>query len=231
MLSRRAKQRIRRFKNAGSQESLLVTEIFYSIQGESSYAGYPCVFIRLTGCNLRCSYCDTSYAWESGEEYSIEEILEKVKFFQCRLVEVTGGEPLIQEGVYKLLDRLIKNNFEVLLETNGTIPLDRVNKKCIKIVDVKCPSSGMSHRMEWGIFRQLLPKDEIKFVIGNRSDYLYAVEKIKQEGLTKNLIHFSPVFKQLKPQLLVRWILEDHLPVKFQLQLQKYIWPWRRRGV
>lgn len=211
--------------------SLIVNEIFYSIQGESSYAGCPCVLIRLTGCNLRCSYCDTTYAYEEGRRYRIETIVEKVKGYQCNLVEVTGGEPLLQEGVYKLQDRLIDNGYTVLIETNGSLPIDRINLRCIKIVDVKCPGSGMADKMDLSNLKKLSPHDEIKFVIGDRRDYNWSVEMVSKERLEKHVVHFSPVFGRLMPEKLARWILEDHLPLRLQLQLHKYIWPHRKRGV
>jgi 7-carboxy-7-deazaguanine synthase len=213
------------------RSSLTVNEIFCSIQGESSYAGYSCVFIRLTGCNLRCSYCDTTYAYDEGEKYTVEAIVKKVKTYPCNLVEVTGGEPLIQEGVYSLLDRLLVNGYTVLIETNGSLPIDRINPRCIKIVDIKCPGSGMSGKMDFTNVKKLSPHDEVKFVIGDRRDYTWSVKVISQRGLGENLVHFSPVFGRLKPERLARWILEDHLPVRLQLQLHKYIWPHRKRGV
>jgi len=214
-----------------SATSLLANEIFYSIQGESSFAGSPCVFIRLTGCNLRCSYCDTRYAYDEGKNYSIEAVVKKVRAYQCKLVEVTGGEPLIQEGVYRLLDRLIESGYQVLIETNGSMPIARINPQCIKIVDIKCPGSGMSDKMDWKNLKKLSPRDEVKFVIGDRKDYTWSVEMISQKSLEKNLIHFSPIFGRIKPERLTKWILEDRLPVRLQLQWHKYIWPHRKRGV
>lgn len=211
--------------------SLRVNEIFYSIQGESSFAGLPCVFIRLTGCNLRCSYCDTTYAYDEGRKYTIGTLIQKVKAYNCNLVEVTGGEPLIQEGVYRLLDRLVENGHTVLIETNGSLPIDRINPQCIKIVDIKCPGSGMSDKMDLLNLRKLSPRDEIKLVIGDKRDYNWSVKLISQERLKKNLVHFSPVFGRLKPERLAKWILEDHLLVRLQLQWHKYIWPDRKRGV
>ena len=210
--------------------SLLVNEIFYSIQGESSFAGSPCVFIRLTGCNLRCSYCDTTYAYQDGGKFTIEGIIKKVKAYQCNLVEVTGGEPLIQEGVYGLLNRLIENGYQVLIETNGSLPIDRINPQCIKILDVKCPDSGMSDKMDLTNLKKLSPHDEIKFVIGGRRDYIWSVKMFSQLKL-KRVIHFSPVFGRLRPARLAKWILEDRLPVRLQLQWHRYIWPYLKKGV
>ena len=214
-----------------NNNSLLVNEIFYSIQGESSFAGSPCVFIRLTGCNLRCSYCDTTYAYDEGRKCSIAAVVKKVRAYQCKLVEVTGGEPLIQEGVYRLLDRLVESGYQVLIETNGSMSIDRINPQCIKIVDVKCPGSRMSGNMDWKNLKKLSPRDEVKFVIGDRKDYTWSVEMISQKSLEKNLIHFSPIFGCIKPERLATWILEDRLPVRLQLQWHKYIWPHRKRGV
>lgn len=213
------------------RSSLTVNEIFYSIQGESSYAGYPCVFIRLTGCNLRCTYCDTTYAYDEGRKYSIEALVKKVKTYNCNLIEVTGGEPLIQEGVYELLDKLVENRHTVLIETNGSLPIDRIKPRCIKIVDIKCPGSGMSDKMDFTNLKKLSTNDEVKFVIGDKRDYNWAVKIISQENLHKNLVHFSPVFGRLKPERLAMWILDDHLSIRLQLQLHKYIWSHRTRGV
>ena len=210
---------------------LKVNEIFYSIQGESSYAGFPCVFIRLTGCNLRCSYCDTTYAYEEGKRRAVATIIDKVEAFACRLVEVTGGEPLLQEGIYPLLDGLIDGGHTVLIETNGSLSIDRINPACVKIVDIKCPGSGMADLMDWANLKKLTPHDEIKFVIGDRKDYNWAVGLISKEKLEKRHLHFAPVFGRLRPDRLAEWILKDHLPVRLQLQLHKYIWPDRMRGV
>jgi 7-carboxy-7-deazaguanine synthase len=214
--------------------SLKVNEIFYSIQGESSYAGFPCVFVRLAGCNLRCSWCDTGYAREEGEEMDIASILKRAEEYRCPLVEITGGEPLIQEETNELVRRLLDKGFRVLLETNGSMDVSVVDPRCVKVVDVKCPSSGESGRNDFRNFERLTEKDEIKFVIGDRTDYDYAcnvVRQILEKTAGRNLIHFSPLFSRMEPRMLAAWILKDRLPVRMQLQLHKALWPEARRGV
>jgi 7-carboxy-7-deazaguanine synthase len=214
--------------------TLRVNEIFYSIQGESSYAGRPCTFIRLTGCNLRCSYCDTQYAYKDGQEFQISEILESVATFQCPLVEITGGEPLIQQETPNLIRRLLDEGYEVLLETNGSEDITKVDERCVKIMDMKCLSSGMSERNDLRNLARLTLRDELKLVIGGREDYEYAKEFLKlmrQDSCKVNMIHFSPVFGKLEPKELAEWILEDHLDVRLHLQLHKFIWPPDQRGV
>jgi len=214
--------------------SLVVNEIFYSLQGESSHAGRPCVFVRLTGCNLRCSYCDTKYAYEEGKEMGINEIVDRLSVYPCRLVEVTGGEPLIQEGTPALVQALLERNFEVLLETNGSRNIDFVDPRCVRIVDIKCPSSGEERKNDFENLTRLTLQDEIKFVIRDRSDYDYAVGVLSRyekahSGCRPPL--FSPVFGRMDPAVLARWILSDGLPVRMQLQLHKVIWAPDRRGV
>ncbi len=214
--------------------SLIVNEIFYSIQGESSYAGRPCVFIRLTGCNLRCSYCDTQYAYDEGDELDISEILERISTYECPLVEITGGEPLIQKDTPELISSLIERGHEVLLETNGTINMEHVNRRCAKIIDIKCPSSDEHEKCDPGIFTSLSVKDEVKFVIGDRYDYEYAKKQlrlIRNNPSFTNPIHFSPVFGKIEPQVLVKWILEDHLDARINIQLHKIIWGPDVKGV
>ena len=182
--------------NAGSGVTpLRVNEIFHSIQGESTYAGYPCVFIRLTGCNLRCSYCDTAYAYEEGEDLPVETIIATVKRYACRLVEITGGEPLVQEETPFLIRQLLDAGYTVLLETNGSIDLGQVDSRCIKIMDIKCPASGEEGKNNFDNLFKLTPRDEIKCVIENRNDYLYAREILPliYERSPARLIHFSPV--------------------------------------
>ena len=212
---------------------LKVNEIYKSVQGESTYTGHPCVFIRLTYCNLRCSYCDTEYAFYEGKELSIEEILEKIKAYKINLVEVTGGEPLIQKECNLLLKKLLSHNYEVLLETSGSLTLAKVPNKVIKIVDFKCPSSKMESKNLWENVNYINKKDEIKFVIGNRKDYNWAKKKITEHklfNLTKNIL-FSPVFNEIEPKKIIDWILEDTLNVRFQLQMHKYIWKPDEKGV
>lgn len=213
--------------------TLNVSEIFYSIQGESSYSGYPCIFIRLTGCNLRCTYCDTRYAYDEGTSWSLDEILHKIASFPCPLVEVTGGEPLMQHNTPKLLMKLLRLGYKVLVETNGSMNIDLIDKRCIRIVDIKCPSSGEADKNDPGNLKRMTGKDELKFVIGCRSDYEFAKNLIMSKEFTNLKIKtplFSPVPGKLKPTKLASWILEDHLNVRLQLQLHKVIWG-NRRGV
>lgn len=212
---------------------LKVNEIFYSIQGESSYAGWPCVFIRLTGCNLRCSYCDTTYAYEEGEELPIEKIIEKAAQYQCRLVEITGGEPLLQEETPALISRLLERGYTVLLETNGTLAIDIVDTRCIRIMDIKCPSSNEEKRNNPDNLRKLTAGDEIKFVIGNQEDYRYAKNTLQRihQDFRVSCIHFSAVYGKLSPATLASWILKDGLTVRLGMQLHKIIWPDTLKGV
>lgn len=214
--------------------SLVVNEIFYSLQGESSYAGRPCVFVRLTGCNLRCSYCDTRYAYEEGEAMAVEEIIDRVAAYPCRLVEVTGGEPLLQKETPTLIEALLDRGFEVLLETNGSRDISAVDARCVRIVDVKCPSSGEEDKNDFENFMRLTTRDEIKFVIQNQVDYHYAVGVLAEYEKTRAKCLpplFSPVFGQMDPAVLAQWIIADGLPVRLQLQLHKVIWEPERRGV
>ena len=214
--------------------TLKVNEIFHSIQGESSYSGYPCVFVRLTGCNRRCSYCDTQYAYHEGEGLEIEEILKRVKVFQCSLIEVTGGEPLLQIETPRLIHNLLEDSFTVLLETNGSIDISQVDSRCIRIVDIKCPASGEAEHNDIENLDRLTANDELKFVIGNRTDYEYAkdvLELLHKKAIVVRHIHFSPVFGEITPEQLASSILEDHLPVRLSLQTHKIIWDPDRRGV
>jgi 7-carboxy-7-deazaguanine synthase len=209
-----------------------IHEIYKSIQGESSFAGLPCVFVRLTYCNLRCTYCDTAYAFYEGEDMSLEQVIQAVQKWDCLLVEITGGEPLLQKEVYPLMDRLIADGFLVLLETGGSIDIGEVHPKVVKIMDLKCPSSGESDKNRYDNIHKLQPQDEIKFVIGNREDYLWTLDIIRKHHLAgKFRILFSTVFDALSPSELVKWILEDRLNVRFQLQMHKYIWSPEKRGV
>ena len=208
-----------------------VNEIFHSIQGESSRAGQPCVFIRLAGCNLRCAYCDTSYAYEQGLFMEIPDILEQVRRLRCGLVEVTGGEPLIQEETPSLIGGLLDEGYTVLLETNGSIGIGVVDPRCIRIVDIKCPSSGMAGQNNLHNFKELGIKDELKFVIGNREDYEFARDLLSSFPAIVCKINFSPVSGTLAPRSLAEWILHDHLPVRLNLQLHKIIWGPEARGV
>lgn len=214
--------------------SLVVNEIFYSIQGESTYAGLPCVFVRLTGCNLRCSYCDTEYAYSEGRTLAVEQILARVATYGCSLVEITGGEPLIQKETPTLISALLDHNYSVLLETNGSRNIGNIDEHCVKIVDFKCPSSGESHQNDLGNLERLAEHDEIKFVIGTREDYDYAkriIEMIHLDPFRSNQVLLSPVFGKLEPKRLAGWILDDHLNARLQLQLHKLLWGPDQRGV
>ena len=210
---------------------LKINEIFYSIQGESSKSGAPCIFIRLTYCNLRCSYCDSEYSFYEGKDMSIPEILKEIKKFKCNLVEITGGEPLLQKKSIDLMKVLLKENFDVMLETSGSLPIDKVPNDVIKIIDFKCPSSNMDKKNNWEIVNYIQIHDEIKFVIGNYDDYMWAKEKLKKHKLINNVILFSPTHKKLDPKTLSEWILEDGLNVRMQVQLHKYIWDEHTKGV
>ena len=212
---------------------LTINEIFHSIQGESTHAGEPCVFVRLTACDLRCSWCDTPYAFHEGRKMSVDEVVARVEAFGCGTVEITGGEPLLQSDVYGLMDRLLEDGRKVLVETGGHISTDRVPEGVIKIVDVKCPGSGESHRMHWPNLDRLSPRDEVKFVIRDRVDYEYARRVICERGLSRRCaaVLLSPVHGVLSPRDLADWVLEDRLPVRVQLQIHKFIWDPATRGV
>ena len=204
---------------------MVITEIFKSIQGESSYSGIPCSFIRTTGCNLRCVWCDTQYAFYGGQEMTISEILSAIEPHDCNLVEITGGEPLLQEEVPELSSQLLRRGHTVLIETGGALDISVLPVDVIKILDIKCPESGMTERMNWENLQNLGPKDEIKFVINSRKDYDWAVEIMNRYQLyQKNLILFSPVYQKMPADQLAEWILGDKLPVRFQIQLHKALW-------
>ena len=211
---------------------LKVNEIFYSIQGEGNAAGLPCVFVRLTYCNLRCTYCDTEYAFYDGEEKTLDEIIDEVKKYKCKLVEITGGEPLVQEESLELMRRLCDAGFNVMLETGGSLSIKNVDTRVKMIMDFKCPSSGMEKKNFYENVNYLKKADEVKFVIGNREDYDWAKEIISGYNLiSKCEILFSVVFGVVEPVKLVEWILEDKLDVRFQLQMHKYIWHPETKGV
>lgn len=213
-------------------DTLVVNEIFHSIQGESSHMGRSCVFIRLTYCNLRCSYCDTEYAFYEGKEMQIDEIMDAVRSYRCNLIEVTGGEPLWQENVHLLMKHLCDEGYEVLLETGGSLSIAAVDPRVKRIVDFKCPSSKMMKKNLWENVLYLKDGDEVKFVIGNREDYEWAKAMIEQHGIRKRCsVLMSVVFGELEPLRLAEWILEDKLDVRFQLQMHKYIWSPETRGV
>ena len=210
-----------------------INEIFYSVQGESTYAGRPCVFVRLTACDLRCSWCDTPYAFHEGRKRAVEDVLDEVERFGCDLVEVTGGEPLLQDAVYPLMQALLGRGKTVLLETGGHRSTARVPEPVVTIIDVKCPGSGEAAKMDWTNLDRLRPHDEVKFVIKDRADYEYARDVIDRHQLATRAaaIHMSPVHGVLNPRTLSEWVLADHLPVRVQLQLHKYIWDPTTRGV
>lgn len=209
-----------------------ITEIFHSIQGESTFAGLPCVFVRLTGCPLRCTWCDTDYAFFGGTDHSIEQILERVQSYDCELVEVTGGEPLAQSDSHTLLHRLCQAGFTVLLETSGAVDTVMVDPSVHIILDIKCPGSGMTDRMYWPNVERLRPKDEAKFVIQDQRDYEWAKQVVAQYRLTDRCpVLFSPVFGTLDPRQLAEWMLADRLSIRMQLQLHKHIWAPDMRGV
>lgn len=219
---------------------LLVSELFYSIQGESTYAGYPCAFIRLAGCNLRCSYCDAGYTYEEpGRSMPLADLLGFSREYPRALVQITGGEPLLQEGVYPLMAGLLRENRTVLLETNGSKSLDRVPAGVIRIMDVKCPASGMSSRTKLDNLDLLTPADEIKFVLTGRADYDWAVKFIREHILARPgwaalsqrpTILLSPVSPPLDPAVLAGWMMEDQLPARLQLQLHRFLWPDKTRA-
>ena len=211
---------------------LKINEISYSIQGEGTKAGLSCVFVRLTFCNLRCTYCDTEYAFYEGRDLSIGDIKEEVRKYNCSLVEITGGEPLFQEESYILMKQLADDGFEVLLETGGSLPINNIDQRVKIIMDLKTPSSGMLKKNMYENINYLKKDDEVKFVIGSREDYLWSKQIIEKYDLNKkNAILFSVVFGKLLPIELVNWILEDKLNVRFQLQMHKFIWKPEERGV
>jgi 7-carboxy-7-deazaguanine synthase len=217
----------------GQFQVLTINEIFHSIQGESTFAGRPCVFVRLTACDLRCSWCDTPYAFHEGRKMSIDDVIRAVDHYGCPLVEVTGGEPLLQKAVYPLMERLLASGKTVLVETGGHIDLSDVPLAVHKIVDVKCPGSGEAHRMDWSNLDRLGPTDEVKFVVVDRADYEYARDVVARHALDRKVaaVLFSPVHGVLDPRTLSEWVLGDRLPVRVQLQVHKYIWDAQTRGV
>jgi len=210
-----------------------INEIFYSVQGESSYAGQPCVFVRLTACDLRCSWCDTPYAFYEGAKRPLEAVLGEVEGYDCPLVELTGGEPLLQEAVYPLMDALLARGKTVLLETGGHRSTVRVPEPVVTILDVKCPGSGEADKMDWSNLDRLRPHDEVKFVIKDRADYEYARAIVRERDLAARAaaVHFSPVHGEMDLRTLSEWVLADRLPVRVQVQLHKYIWHPSTRGV
>jgi 7-carboxy-7-deazaguanine synthase len=209
-----------------------ITEIFFSIQGESTYAGRPCVFVRLTGCSLRCGYCDTKYSYAGGREMTLDEVLSAVAAYPAKLVEITGGEPLEQDEVYPLMNSLLARDYSVMLETGGHVSIAQVPKAVVKVIDIKCPDSHENHTVYWDNIDLAEPHDEFKFVISSRVDYDWSrgICREKLAGKT-NPVLFSPSHDELSAVDLARWILEDGLPVRLQLQIHKYIWGADVRGV
>ncbi len=209
-----------------------INEIYSSIQGESTYAGRSCIFIRTTGCNLRCRWCDTPYAFHEGREMDLDAIMAEVEKYSCRLVELTGGEPLLQKEAPELVSRLLDRGYAVLIETGGSLDIRGLDPRAVIVMDVKCPGSGMTEAMKWENLNWLKPTDEVKFVIKDRADYEWAVGILdRYEILRRRTILFSPVFSEMDPRRLAEWILEDGLGVRLQLQLHKYIWDPLARGV
>ncbi len=217
----------------GKEKTLVVNEIYHSIQGESTWAGEPCVFVRTTFCDLRCTYCDTEYAFYEGKKLSLDEIVHEVVKFQCPLVEVTGGEPLLQKNVLPLMARLADSGQTVLLETSGAHDISAVDPRVHRIVDLKTPGSGEVDRNLWSNMDHLTTRDEVKCVIGSREDYEWSREKVQKFDLPSRCraVLFSPIFGRIDPRQIVEWVLADNLRVRFQLQMHKFIWKPTQRGV
>ena len=212
---------------------LTVNEIFHSIQGESTHTGRPCVFVRLTGCDLRCVWCDTPYAFHEGRKLDVDEVVAAVEQYGCDLIEITGGEPLLQEDVYPLMDRLLATGATVLLETGGHVSVARVPAAIVKVVDVKCPGSGECDRNAWDNLSRLTDRDQVKFVIADRVDYEFARDVVRRHTLETRCgtVLFSAVHHLLPPARLAEWMLADRLPVRLQIQLHKHLWGAETRGV
>jgi len=213
-------------------QALTVNEVFFSIQGEGTRAGRPSIFVRLTGCPLRCTWCDTAYAFHEGTKRSAADVLAQLADYPCRLVCLTGGEPLAQPAAFGLVTRLLDAGFEVVIETSGHVPLDALDPRAVAIMDVKAPGSGEAHRMEWRNLDLLKPIDELKLVLADRADYEWARALVREKRLAERCpVLFSPVHGILDPGVLGRWILDDGLPVRLQVQLHKILWPGVERGV
>jgi 7-carboxy-7-deazaguanine synthase len=212
---------------------LTVYEIYVSIQGESTHVGRPCVFVRLAACDLRCRWCDTPYAFTGGRKMSIDDVVAEVERFECKVVELTGGEPLLQKDVYPLIDQLLARGHQILIETGGHVPIADLPDEVVAIVDVKCPGSGEAAKMHWPNLDVLSSIDEVKFVIADRADFDYAKDVVLRYRLSERAaaVLFSPVFGELEPSVLAKWILGDRLNVRLQLQMHKYIWSPEARGV
>lgn len=216
-----------------ARQRVKVHEIFHSLQGESTHAGRPCVLVRLTGCQMRCLWCDSEYAFYDGRWMTLAEVEEAVAAFDCRLVELTGGEPLLQPGAFDLMTRLCDAGYELLVETGGGVDIAAVDRRVARIVDVKCPASGEAANNRWENLALLRAGDELKFVLADEADYRWAKEVVTRHGLTERRlpIHFSPVWGRLDPTQLAQWIVRDRLPVRLQLQLHKLLWGAVARGV
>jgi 7-carboxy-7-deazaguanine synthase len=215
-----------------SPVALRITEIFHSIQGESTQAGRRCSFVRLTGCNLRCVWCDTAYAFEGGRDVAIPEIVREVESHGAPLVLVTGGEPLAQPAVHDLMEALLAAGKEVMIETGGSLDVSRIDRRVRIVMDLKCPGSGMERMNRWENLALLKPTDEIKFVVADRADYEWSREEIRRRRLWEAAtVLLSPVFGAMDPRALAEWILEDRLEVRMQMQMHKAIWPSEMRGV
>ncbi|MBV9104815.1 MAG: radical SAM protein [Verrucomicrobia bacterium] len=214
-------------------QKLTVNEIYRSIQGESTWAGLPCVFVRLTFCDLRCTYCDTAYAFYAGTKMTLLETLERVMAFDCPLVEITGGEPLLQRNVLPLMKELCDRGKTVLIETSGAHDISGIDTRVHRIMDLKTPGSGEAERNRYENIMHLTARDEVKFVIGSREDYLWSKQKIAEFELTTRCgtVLFSPIFDRINPREIVEWLLEDNLRVRFQLQMHKFIWAPETKGV
>jgi 7-carboxy-7-deazaguanine synthase len=211
---------------------LIVNEVFFSIQGEGTRAGLPCVFVRLTGCPLRCVYCDTAYAFHEGRRREETDVIAEVERFPCRLLLLTGGEPLSQPAAFPFVTLLLDRGWQVLVETSGHVPIDDLDPRAVAIVDVKTPRSGEGHRMHWPNLERLRATDEVKFVIADRGDYEWSRALVRERALADRCpVLFSPVHGALDPGDLARWVLEDGLPARVQVQLHKYLWPGVERGV
>lgn len=214
------------------ERRLRVNEVFYSLQGESTFAGRPCVLVRLTGCQMRCVWCDSEYAFTEGRWRTIEEVVEEAGAFGCPLVEVTGGEPLLQPGARPLIAALCDLGHEVLLETGGGVDIGGVDPRARRVLDVKCPGSGEAENNRWANLELLTPRDELKFVIAGEADFRWARDVVRERGLDRLCpVHFSPVWGAVEPRQLADWILADRLPVRLQLQLHKLLWGAATRGV
>jgi 7-carboxy-7-deazaguanine synthase len=210
---------------------LRITEIFFSIQGESSHVGRPCVFVRLTGCNLRCRWCDSEYTFTGGEKLSLEDVIGRVRSYGSKLVEITGGEPLAQSETVELIRRLGDDGFEVLIETSGSIDITPVDPRAKIILDVKCPGSGEVEKNRWENLEHLRAHDEIKFVIADRDDYEWARRLVEERHLDRWTVLFSPVWGEMDMKALAEWMLADRVPARFQTQLHKHIWGADVKGV